>query len=81
MSDLEEEDDDNLQEMMYDLSAYINPEEDQDENEGNTGEWRTVDNPPVVLSIDGVQQRLFDCAREEVPAVLANLMTFLSKQK
>ena len=66
-----DDDDDDLESLMYDLSGYMS-EDSEEEDNGVTG-WVPVTGKPVRISIDGVDQRLLATAREEVPMVLARI--------
>jgi hypothetical protein len=69
--------DDEFISSIYDFSADVSEDENdveaRDENDVEARGWTRVKNPPILISIDGIDQRLLKTAREEVPIVLNNI--------
>ena len=63
-------DTDNLADI-YDISQDL-PSDEEDDVTG-TGEWVSVGNIPVSISIDRVDQQLLENAQTKVPLVLNNI--------
>lgn len=56
---------------LYDLSEEI-PSDDEDGSAGTT-DWVSAGNTPISITIDGVDKRLLETARAEVPLVVNNI--------
>ncbi|KAI2503222.1 hypothetical protein MHU86_11245 [Fragilaria crotonensis] len=64
--------DNSMMETMYNLSAYVSGS-NNDEDDNVESDDDASGQCEVSISIDGIDNRLLDRAREEVPAVLLNL--------
>jgi Transposase IS4 len=56
---------------LYPVGEEDNLEDQEHEDDlESTGEWVPVDDVPIVINIDGIDQKLIELARKEVPIVL-----------